>query len=173
MMSTGSDKIKMTKEEKDLLLKDLCGRLPYGVKAYIKKWSKLDQKYYEGVYTVESVHPSLGDIYASTKNGSTEVILECSDYDIKPYLFPLSSITEEQGKELITITDGKFRYMWGDITNAIPRKNTSEWGISEKAFINGIKVINSLYIWLLKNHFDINGLIPSGLANDATGLNIY
>ena len=63
--------------------------------------------------------------------------------------------------------------MWGDINNAIPRKNTSEWGISENAFINGIKVINILYIWLLKNHFDINGLIPMGLVIDATGSNIY
>jgi hypothetical protein len=63
--------------------------------------------------------------------------------------------------------------MWGVITNAIPRKNTSEWSVSEKAFIDGIEEINILYIWLLKNHFDINGLIPMGLANDATNLNIY
>ena len=91
----------------------------------------------------------------------------------KPYLYPLSSMTEEQKEELITITNGKFRYMCGDITNAIPRKNSGEWGISENAYIHDIKVINILYIWLLKNHFDINGLIPMGLANDATGLNIY
>jgi hypothetical protein len=82
-------------------------------------------------------------------------------------------MTEEQQEELITITNGKFRYMWGVITNAIPRKNTSEWGVSENAFIDGIEVINILYAWLLKNHFDINGLIPIGLANDATGLSVY
>ena len=58
--------------------------------------------------------------------------------------------------------------MWGDITNAIPRKNISEWGVSENAFISSIKVINILYIWLLKNHFDIYGLIPMSLALDAT-----
>lgn len=92
---------------------------------------------------------------------------------ITPFLFPLSSITEEQEQELITITNGKFRYMWGVITNAIPRKNTSEWCVSENAFIDGMEVINILYIWLLKNHFDINGLIPMGLANDATVLDIY
>ena len=73
----------MTQEQKDILFKDLCARLPYGVKAYIKKWSKLDRKYYEGVYTVESVHPSLGDIYASTENSSVEVILGYADYVIK------------------------------------------------------------------------------------------
>ena len=27
--------------------------------------------------------------------------------------------------------------------------------------------------WFYKNHFDINGLIPMGLALDATNLNIY
>ena len=84
----------MKQEDKDLLLQDLCARLPYGVKAYIKNWSKLDRKYYEGVYKVESVHPSLNDIYCSTENGSVEVILGYSDYFIKPYLFPLSSMTE-------------------------------------------------------------------------------
>jgi hypothetical protein len=29
------------------------------------------------------------------------------------------------------------------------------------------------YNWLIKNHFDVYDLIPMGLANDATGLNIY
>ena len=134
----------MTQEEKDLLLKDLCGRLPYGVKAYIKKWSKLDRKYYEGVYTVESVHPSLGDIYASTENSSVEVILGYADYVIKPYLFPLSSMTEEQRKEY------------------------------HELLYNPKHGINIDYFdWCHKNHLDCRGLIPKGLAIDATNLNIY
>lgn len=33
--------------------------------------------------------------------------------------------------------------------------------------------ILALLNWFYKNHFDINGLIPMGLAIDATGLNIY
>lgn len=140
----------MTQENKDLLFIDICARIPYGVK----------------VKTEDGKHPlpfttSHLDFY------------RYSIEDIKPYLFPMSSMTEEQEKELITITDGKFRYMWGTITNAIPRKNISEWGTSENAFIDDIKVINSLYIWLLKNHFDIYGLIPKGLAEDATDKNIY
>jgi hypothetical protein len=56
----------MRKEDKILLLKDLSGRLTYGVKAYVKNWSKLDRKYYEGVYTIESIHPSLNNILASS-----------------------------------------------------------------------------------------------------------
>ena len=142
----------MKQEDKKLLLQDLCGRLPYGVI----------------LQCCEIVGEQLRSI--------DDKGLINNDYDVdevKPMLFPLSSMTEEQEKELTTITDGKFRYMWGVITNAIPRKNISEWGTSENAFINGMKVINSLYIWLLKNHFDIYGLIPMGLAEDATGRNIY
>ena len=149
----------MTQEHKELLLKDLCARLPYFTKVQIKN----------EIVILDSICDDDGYYFNFIGDDREGVNIE----NIKPYLFPLSSMTEEQEEELITITNGKFRYMWGDINNAIPRKNTSEWGISENAFINGIKVINILYIWLLKNHFDINGLIPMGLAIDATRLNIY
>lgn len=153
----------MTQEQKDLLLKDLCGRLPYGVKICDNKNSDIP---YMNLCHVNGI---VNEVFISSGKLCRVAPIE----DIKPYLFPLSSMTEEQEKELITITDGKFRYMWGTITNAIPRKNISEWGTSENAFINDMKVINSLYIWLLKNHFDIYGLIPKGLAEDATNLNVY
>ena len=86
----------MTQEDKILLIRDLCGRLPYGVKAYIKNWSKLDRKYYEGVYTVESIDPSLNNIYADSERSSVEVIVGHYDYEIKPYLRPMSNMTEEE-----------------------------------------------------------------------------
>lgn len=153
------------KEQELLLLKDLCGRLFYGVKCNVG----------------EKIPYTLSRIEIDNENGHLLDFVETKDgldmqvylSEVKPYLFPLSSMTEEQEEELITITNGKFRYMWGGITNAIPRKNTSEWGVSENAFINGIKEINILYIWLLKNHFDIYGLIPMGLAIDCTNLNVY
>jgi hypothetical protein len=130
------------------------------------------------LYTFDKVHMGIGMLYEDFNGNpleSPKIILSGCYYgeDIKPHLFPLSSMTEEQKEELINITNGKFRYMCGDINNAIPRKNTGEWGISENAYINSIKVINILYIWLLKNHFDINGLIEKGLAIDATDKNIY
>lgn len=138
----------MTQEDKELLLQDLCGRLPYGVKAYIKNWSKLDRKYYEGVYTVGSVHPSLNSVYGSTEKCGVEVILGYSDYDIKPYLFPLSSMTEEQMDEY----DNLRQDIWDKL---------KDWKCAK------------LLDWLNKNHFDYRGLIEKGLAIDATGLNIY
>lgn len=150
----------MKQEDKELLIKDLCARLPYGV---------ICEDGYGNVLELNSIDkPNTVTFKCSDNTFCTADLDKC-----KPYLFPIESMTEEQQEELITITNGKFRYMWGDITNAIPRKNTSEWGISENAFINGIKVINILYIWLLKNYFDINGLIPMGLAHNATNLNIY
>ena len=91
----------MTQEDKNLLLKDLSARLPYGVKAYVKNWSKLDRKYYEGVYTVESTHPSLNTVLAYSDKFSVEVIVGYDDYDIKPYLFPMSEMTEEQYNQYV------------------------------------------------------------------------
>lgn len=169
----------MTPEQKDLLINDLCARLQYRVKVEAKGLLKTIADDYDN-RNIINAHVlnglNIGERFNTYSiNGIEKIPLfnRGGVCNIKPYLFPLSSMTEEQEEELITITNGNFRYMWGKITNAIPRKNTSEWGISENAFINGIEVINVLYIWLLKNHFDINGLIPMGLANDATNLNIY
>lgn len=141
----------MTQEDKDLLLKDLSARLTYNVKAYVKNWSKLDRRYYEGVYTVESVCPSLNTVLVYSDKFSVEVVVGYDDYVIKPYLFPLSSMTKEQEMEYdatfetIVYEDGK-------------RDSTMTY----KSFD-----------WLNKNHFDYRGLIPMGLALDATDLNIY
>ena len=74
----------MTQEEKDLLLKDLCTRLPYGVKA----------KYYgseeecECWDTIEGIYPMDDEIVIDQYGLSVDMI--------KPYLFPMSSMTDEQ-----------------------------------------------------------------------------
>ena len=136
----------MTQEDKEILIRDLCGRLPYGVKAYIKNWSKLDRKYYEGVYTVESIDPSLNNIYADLERSSVEVIVGHYDYEIKPYLRPMSNMTEEEKlmyEGLMIRTDNNIQYI--------------------------LDVID----WLNAHHFDYRDLIEKGLAIDATGLNIY
>ena len=91
----------MKEEDKKLLLKDLSARLTCGVKAYVKNWSKLDRKYYEGVYTVESIHPSLNTVLAYSDKFAVEVIVGYDDYVIKPYLFPMSEMTEEQYNQYV------------------------------------------------------------------------
>lgn len=123
----------MTQEDKDLLLKDLCSRLPYGVKIELTWWV-MD----EGTYVNVTLEPEHIEQLLNYENYITE---------IKPYLFPLSSMTEEQKKEYQYITE---RWMYD-----------SSYSISDSID------------WLNKNHFDYRGLIPMGLAIDATNLNIY
>ena len=81
----------MEQEDKDLLLRDLCARLPYGVKCY-----KMTFK------------PELAEeVICMLRNGSHNCVqLGTFLYrleHIKPYLFPLSSMTEEQKKEYHSI----------------------------------------------------------------------
>ena len=150
----------MKQEDKEILIRDLCGRLSYGVKAYIKNWSNLSRKYYEGIYTVESIDPSLNTIIGYSERSFVEVIVDNDDYEIKPYLFPMSSMTEEQKKY---ITD-----KWG-INEEFDFEIDPYWG---KYFVElGYTV--EFIDWLNKNHFDYRGLIKKSLALDATGLNIY
>lgn len=120
-------------EEQDLLLKDLCGRLPYWVKCvaisdgYIGCISSIESQY--GVVTFD--------------DGRQEEIC-----DIKPYLFSLSSMTEEQ---------------YGEYTDMGYSVTERWWSMANYHQID----------WCNKNHFDYRGLIEKGLAIDATGLNIY
>jgi hypothetical protein len=141
----------MIQEQKDLLLKDLSARLPYGVKFLRKSWNyEWDQEL--------SVIEVLEDI---DKNGYINNRKIYNVEDIKPYLFPLSSMTEEQSLELEIITGetiGFDAYSLHDFT-----------GYSEISLSKTFEIIQ----WCYTNHFDINGLIPMGLANDATNLNIY
>lgn len=126
----------MIQENKELLFKDLCARLPYDV--YVRRY----------VYT------TLGDAIESVELFGVEWLEELyeEEAEFKPYLFPLSSMTEEQWKEYQTLkmTD----WVEGDINGV---------------FINAGTITD----WLNKNHFDYQGLIEKGLAIDATGLNIY
>ena len=133
----------MKQEEKELLIKDLCARLPYGVKAFVKNWSNLERIWIEGIYTIKSIYPSVDSIFVSSNMGSVEVIVEDDDYKIKPYLFPMSSMTEEQ------------------------RNEYHELLYNPK---HGIDI--DYFDWCHKNHLDCRCLIKKGLALDATNLNI-
>ena len=127
----------MKQENKELLFKDLCARLPYGVKFLRESWNfEWDQEL--------SVIEVLEDIDKDGYINNTKVYrIE----DIKPYLFPLSSMTEEQQKEYQYITE---RWMYD-----------SSYSIADSID------------WLNKNHFDYRNLINKNLAIDCTNLNIY
>lgn len=132
----------MTQEEKDLLLKDLCARLPYGVKIHHLGNHK------HNLYKLEVVAAVNYEIFITSQGpymDNCPFIAKCAGIEeIKPYLFPLSSMTEEQKKEEYEIC---------------------------KEFIIGYE--SNLIDFYNKYHLDYRGLIPKDLAIDATGKNIY
>ena len=128
----------MTQEDKKLLLKDLCARLPYGVKCIVTK-SRIE----------EGQKGDMGKLVCICLEGVNCIsdIPFFSEFgNFKPYLFPLSSMTEEQEKEYNNL-------------------NCYELG----CFPHTEEALD----YLIKNYFDYRGLIEEGLALDATGLNIY
>lgn len=140
----------MTQEDKDLLLKDLCARLPYGVKGqYIESEDELLRAV---IINYHSLHPK--------SHPTSEGMVMCGH--LKPWLFPLSSMTEKQLYEVSQII-GKDVAIFTDYLLTIDhRRRTFSY-----------QELDALFDWLNKNHFDYRGLIPMGLAIDATGKNIY
>ena len=137
----------MTQEEKDLVVKDLCGRLPYGV--MLKHISA------EKPFKLFSIKR---DEYASYKKDGVELAVNGIYYDwyvndiyhdielyIKPYLRPMNSMTEEEQKEY----HKTFRV---------------------EADTHGFTYIESFesFDWLTAHHFDFRDLISKGLALEAS-----
>ena len=146
----------MTQEQKDLLLKDLCARLPYGVKIVIQdtfKYSIASREYH--VLDVSNFSDIFCFNYKKFDKRIKKAMRERpNDIVIKPYLFPLSSMTEEQSKELEEIDPEFYSLICenGDICVSMDVRG---------------------YDWLNKYHFDYRGLIRMGLAIDCTNLNVY
>ena len=147
----------MTQEDKSLLLKDLCGRLPYGIKFLRESWNfETDQEM--------SVIEVLEDIDKDGYINNTKVY---KVEDIKPYLFPLSSMTEEQKKE---ISKRYKLYTYYGLYIEITNHSEGYWDDD-----NSCNLQDYLWLvdWLNKNHFDYRNLIDKNLAIDCTNLNIY
>ena len=142
----------MTQEDKELLLKDLCARLPYGVKvAFFNE----DLTYHSEPKTLTGIECINNLNYSSLEDedGNTTIV-----EFVKPYLFPLSSMTEEQKREYYSLKHEVpvCHYEYGDVVEEFELYDSPE-----------------SFEYLIENHFDYRGLIPMGLANDATGKNIY
>ena len=130
--------------DKELLLQDICCRLPYEVKVNVNS-EYLSEELIKSSYDKPLV------VYGVTADGSISFTLDkfLMEYSmpilsIKPYLFPLSSMTEEQKKEEYEIC---------------------------KYYLNGYE--SKLIDFYHKNHLDYRGLISKELAIDATDKNIY
>ena len=90
----------MIREDKELLLKDLCTRLPYGVKVKIVDEDIL--RYDHGEEGVIVGKENVNDDCFVIQGSSDSYVLSYSDF--KPYLRPMSSMTEEEKKECLKIT---------------------------------------------------------------------
>ena len=148
----------MTEEQRQLLIKDLCGRLPYGVNILHVK---------DGIIGVLSTI----NIYVEGK----EQKLKCSTpffgednvpiEEFKPYLYPLSSMTNEQMEKIEDILIGHNPYIvfdfltYGDIV-------FHQANVSVKAFAELMQLFD-------KEMLDYRGLIEQGLAIDATNIIMY
>ena len=149
----------MTQEDKELLLKDLCVRLDTNLVCSIYRTDD------EGVgYRDEILHGYCkGDIWYEFYFREDCSIGIDNVSKIKPYLFPLSSMTEEEKEELKQehIKDEK---LYVECLTMAAKGDSS---------MRGKVIIHYAMDWCNKNHFDYRGLIEKGLAIDATGLNIY
>ena len=141
----------MTQEQKYLLLKDLCARLPYGVKVAFLNEDLTHHSDPKTLIRIECIN-NLNYSRLEDEDGNTTIV-----EFVKPYLLPISSMTEEQKVEFDKMAELDMEYTITQIKN------------DSLIWTSGL----NRYNWLIKNHFDVYDLIPMGLANDATGLNIY
>ena len=160
--------IIMTQEEyeslKELLMKDLCARLPYGVIGQCE----IDASYDTSFETKPQTHKFDAEVYGLLEEGTLLVtpLIEDQDLqeftneevadgvnilDFKPYLFPISNMPEEATREFGKTLD------WVRTTH----------GYSES------EMTWDTFDCVNKHHIDYRGFIEKGLAIDATGLNIY
>ncbi len=126
----------MTQEDKNILLKDLCARLLYGIKGLHRG----------------KVH----DLFTIDGREADNACIQVDGYDawfsvdtFKPYLRPLSSITEQEMRELY------------DIPRTVDKENVGYW--HKFSFTN-----HEFVDYLNRHHFDYRGLIEKGLAIEIT-----
>lgn len=133
----------MKPEDKQLLLKDLCARLPYGVIVrhadYLvdsdgnhtgQFWYK--RGYLYNICRLDNMTTTIVESEGSDEEGYEHI---CDLERSLPYLRPMSSMTDE-----------------------------------EEIYYNTVYIALKFYEkedWLNKNHFDYRGLIPMGLALEA------
>ena len=130
----------MTQEDKQLLIKDLCARLPYSVC---------------GLHRGEDF-----PLYVIDNSGAYMVLGYHAWFDLetvpfKPYLRPMSSMTEEEKSGL----QNKFCYGWD-------YKDESIWDFVDhhKIYVADAELLIN---WFNEHHFDYRGLIPMNLALEA------
>lgn len=136
----------MTKKGKQLLLKDLCARLPYEVQCHIKHIYHLSGWIDEGDVILTGFRQD--EFTKETEplfrnpGGNPKIVFPIDS--VKPYLRPMSSMTEEEFKEYSGMLDEV-----------------------DKSGLMYQELITKIVDWLDKKMFDHRNLIPKGLALEA------
>ena len=144
----------MNEQEKELLIKDLCERLPYGVICYAP-----DNEYGEtGVlYSLDPFEKYDPNTYIQYPRGN---VLTLFISDIKPYLRPLSSMTDNEKEEL------KLAFHC-DYADDECMEYTVGGSVDTDVFSVYYADCVKLKSWLDSKMLDYRGLIPKGLALEA------
>ena len=135
----------MKQEDKELLLKDLSARLPYKPIVHIHDIDVVDYDNY--------LYP---DYFEKMMSNSIT---------LKPYLRPMSSMTDEE-----------FGFLQEHLPYDFTRIYSGKFNLIDDIHLgNSISIDDMAFLldYLNKRHFDYRGLIEKGLAINATGLNIY
>lgn len=119
----------MTQEEKQLLLIDLCARLPYKVMGHAT-WTYMETNR-EVKYAEKDRPIEISDLY--------------DVWNFKPYLHPLSSMTEKEKEE------------YGKLTQALIKED------DKVEYLIRLPNYNTLD-WLNEHFYDYRGLIEKRLA---------
>lgn len=137
----------MTQEERNLLIRDLCARLPYGVRVWYKYSTWHSEKFATSIRLADK---KIALSSKFNKEGDWFPVEEAGEILIKPYLRPLSSMSEEERKE------------YNDLYYQVPIQR------SDGNAYRDTKMVEALHIdWLNKNMFDYRSLIEKGLALEA------
>ena len=150
----------MTQEEKDLLLKDLSGRLPYNVFVHTKFYgdnsddieeydfvlNSIDTKYPRHFYWIGGEQLKKSGKFNS---GTTDFAVDIDDdeQEIKPYLRPMSSMLEKEVEE------------FNELMYSVEERCINAYG--KGGYTLAFTELND---WLNAHHFDYRGLIIKGLA---------
>ena len=136
----------MTPEEKQLLLTALCGYLPYKVKCFAE-----DREYGDlgTLYSIDPFENLDPNIYIQYDKGN---VISFFTSEIKPYLRPMSSMTDEEKREYYSFIGGQQPFDFDFSAYPTEYKFIYEWDV-----VNYVK-------WLNSHHLDYLGLIEKDLA---------
>ncbi|MBQ3945695.1 MAG: hypothetical protein II684_05200 [Treponema sp.] len=150
----------MNEQEKQILLQDLCARLRYGVVCRTSV----------GDYRLLGIDVNIGNVMHldSPIYDEGDGYFDMDYQEVKPYLRPMSSMTEDEKKELEDICT---MYNGGNHTDY--ESFGIEILITHPGYGDSFCQDFTALDWLNANHFDFRNLVGKGLAIDCTDLNIY